>query len=431
MKTTLKKLPGSQVEIEFEISSSDFDKYFEKAASHLGEHLNIDGFRKGSVPKEIIEEKVGKENLLAEAGDLAVKDCYLKVILENKLEPISQPQVEVLKLARGNPFLFKVKTTVLPEVSLPDYKKIVSQVKKKEISVSREEIDDNLKYLQKTRAKFSQLDRVAEEKDFVEIEYESPELGALPSLSPKPDNKRVKDEFILGEGGLIPGFEKNIVGMKAGEKKEFSLNFPKDSKRKDLAGREVNFKVRMITVQKVELPEINDEFAKILGSFNNLDSLKSSIKEGITIEKEMQEKQRQRSEMLERISEKVKVEIPGVLVDSEKERLLEDFKQKINRDFGITFENYLASIKQDEKTLKESFLKEAEKKCKNFLILREIGKKEDISVSDKEVEEEANKIVKNYPVDSAKKIDINRLKEYTKGVMYQEKVFQRLESFIN
>jgi len=420
MKTSLKKLPKSQIEIEFELTAEEFKKHVDHAILHLQEHVRVDGFRPGQAPPKIVEEKIGKESILMEAGDLAVKESYSRFIAENKLEPIGEPDVKVTKIAQGSPFLFKVKVFILPEVNLPDYKKIAQQIKKQEISVKPEDIEDTLNYLRKSRAKFSQLDKPAAEKDFVEIEYKSKDIN---------NGKEIKDEFILGEGNLVPGFEKNIAGMKAGEKKEFSVKFQENSQIKNLAGKDVVFKVKMITVQKVELPEINDDFAKNLGKFENLDALKKNINEGIRIEKEAQEKQRQRNEIMERISEKLKIEIPEVLINLEKERSFNNFKERISHNFKISFEEYLASIKKDEKELKESFLKEAEKKMKNFLILREIGRRENVSVGENEIEEEINKTIKNYPVEIAKKIDINELKEYTKGAIFNEKVFEKLESF--
>lgn len=429
MNINTKKLPKSQLEIEFELTAEEFDKYIDHALSHLQEHIKVDGFRRGQVPKKIVEEKLGQETLLMEAGDLAVKESYSKFVSENNIEPISQPEVQILKVAKNNPFLFKIKITILPEVILADYKKIASRVKKNKISVEQNEIDDSLAYLRKTKAKFSQIDRPCQEKDFVEIEYESPQLNPLPAVIGE-NKKIIKDEFILGEGGFISGFEKNIIGMKAGETKEFSVLFPEKFQRKDFAGKEVNFKVKMLAVQKTELPEINDEFAKSLGNFENLSALKNNIKEGIILEKETQEKQRIRDGIIEKIAEKSKFELPEILIESEKERLFEIFKEKITENFKITFQDYLASVKQDEKTLKSSFVKEAEKRVKNFLILREIGKKESIYVADEEVEKETNNAIKNYSVEALKKIDIQKLKDYTKDIIYNEKVLQKLETLI-
>jgi len=430
MKSSIKKLPKSQIEIEVELPAEDLEKFIVEAKKHLAEHLDVPGFRKGNVPPQMVEEKIGKENILAEAADLAVNDAYIKIVNENKFEPISHPDAQIVKLAEGNPFIFKLTVSVLPEIELGDYQKIASQVKKAEYTVSEEEINNSLEYIKKSKAKFTVLDKPAETKDFVEIEYESPALGSMSALPENKDNKKVKDEFILGEGGFMPGFEKQIEGMKAGEEKEFNVKFPKNAQRKDLADKDVNFKVKMLAVKKVELPEVNDEFAKTLGKFDNVAALMASIKEGIAAEKEEQDKQKQRRDLLQKIGEKSKFELPLILVERETESLFSNFKDKINQNYKITFPEYLASVKQDEKTVKESFAKEAEVKVRNFLIIREIGKKEGIEVSDKELEEEVNHMIKHYPKEMVSKIDINDLREYTKGTIYNEKVFQKLESFV-
>src|SRR3990167_8697742 len=135
MKTELKKLPKSQIEIEFELTGEEFQEYIEKALLHLKEHVKVDGFRKGNVPKEMVEKQVGQENLLMDAGDLAVKKTYSKFVVENKLEPIVDPDVQIVKIAKGNPFLFKVTVAVLPEIELPDYKEIALKVKGNEVAV--------------------------------------------------------------------------------------------------------------------------------------------------------------------------------------------------------------------------------------------------------------------------------------------------------
>jgi len=425
MKTEVKNLGKSQMEITFELTSEEFQEHVEHAVLHLKQHVKVDGFRQGHVPENIVKEKIGKENLLMEAGDHAVKHVYSDYVLENKLEPIGQPEIQILKIAEpaspsqggGNPLLFKVKITILPDAVLPDYKAIASKVKNKEILVSEEEVKDALNYLRKSRAKFTLKNEAAEKGDFVQIEYQNKDIE---------NNKEIKDQFILGEGGFMKGFEENIMGMKAGEEKEFSAKFPEASPRKDLAGKESNFKVKVISVQKMELPEISDEFAKEMGAFESLVALKSNIKEGLTIEKTEEEKQRKRGEILEKIAEKTETDIPNVLIEHEKTRAMEELKHKIEH-MKITFEDYLASIKQTEEALKETFQKEAEKRIKNFLVLRQLGKNENIEISDAEVEKEVSESIKKYSKEQLEKFDIEQFKEYTKGVLYNEKVFKLLE----
>ena len=426
MNYSVKKLEKSQIEVGFELSVEEFEEYIQKALLHLKEHVKIDGFRKGNVPKEMVEKEVGQENLLMEAGDLAVKKSYAKFVTENKLEPIGEPEVQIVKIAKGNPLLFKVKVSVLPDIELPNYKKIASQVKSSNILVDQKEIEEALRYLQKSRAKFSQEDRPAEAKDFVEIEYQNKDING---------GKEIKDKFILGEGGFLKDFEDNIIGMKAGQEKEFISKFPENTPNKNLAGKDSNFKVKMISVQKMELPEINDEFAKALGVFDGLVSLKENLKEGITMEKNEEERQRKRGEMVSKITEKVKFDLPEKMVEYEQARLFEDLKNQIAKNFKMPFEDYLSSIKKTEEEIKASFTLEAEKRIKNFLVLRQIGKVENIEVSEKELEEEMNKVLKKYSMptgrqakDQLEKIDINELKDYNKGAIFNEKVFQFLEN---
>jgi trigger factor len=425
MEVKQKKLPKAQIDMEFELTAEEFQEHFEHALEYLKQHVKVDGFRPGQAPAKLVEEHLKPEALLMEAGDHAVKHVYTDYIIENKLEPVGEPEVQIKKIAKGSEFIFTAKITILPDVELPDYKEIAKAVKGKEISVTEQEIQDTLNYLQKSRAKFTAKNPTSPDgsaglRDFVEIEYSCKEIN---------EGKPVKDQFVLGEGGFMKGFEEAIEGMKAGEEKEFKATFPENNPQKNLAGKEGDFKVKMISVQKMELPEINDEFAKQLGAFDGLVALKESMKEGMTKEKEEAEKQRRRGEILEKIAEHAKFEMPEAMVEYEKQRLMEDLKNKLAQNPNFTFEQYLAAVKKTEEEIKATFEKEAEKRIKGFLVLRELGKKENVEISEKEVDEEVEKSTKNYSKEDLSKVDIEQLKEYTKGVIYNEKVFQILENF--
>lgn len=405
------------MEISFEMPAEEFAKYVDKALEHLKGHVKMDGFRPGSVPKDIVEKKVGNENLLMEAGDLAVKQTYAKYINENNLEPISQPEVHITKIAKGSPFLFTVKIAVLPEIQLPDYKEIVSKIKANNVVVDEKEIEEALVYLQKSRAKFTDKADGAAKKDYVKIEYQNEKINS---------GKPVRDMFILGEGQFLPDFEDNLMGMKVGEEREF------------VAGKEGKFKVKMLALQTMDLPEINDEFAKGLGVFDSLVALKENLKEGITLEKQEGEKQRKRGEMVGKIAEKIVFDLPEKMVTYEQKRMLEDLKRQIEHS-GMKFsaeggpvsgwEEYLASVKKTEEDMKKSFAVQAERRIKNYLVLRAVGKAENIEVTKEELEEEVNKELRKYTKAQAEKIDLAQLSEYSKGVIQNEKIFQLLESF--
>ena len=422
MKVDFKKLPKSEMEILFEVPWEEFKPYVDKAYFILGQDIAVKGFRKGNVPQDILENEIGIGKILEQAADLTAKDKYPQIIHKEEIEPISVPEVSITKLAKGNSFEFKAKICIMPNIILPDYKAIASKVEKKEISIMDKDVDDALEWVQQSRAIFTPLDREAKKQDFIEIEYQSSQIES---------NKLFDDKFILGKAKLAPGFEENLEGMKKDEQKEFSIVFPKEHNNKMLAGKNIFFKIKMKLVQKMELPELNNEFASKLGEFKDLESLKNSIKGNLRKEKELEQKQKMRNEILEKIAQDSKCEIPENLVENEKDNLLEDLKERVDQGLKIPFEEYLMQIKKTEKEIKDSFSDAAEKRVKNFLALREIGKKEEIKVSKQEIEEETNKILKNYPSkDDVKKIDIERLKSYAESAIYNGKVFERLESFI-
>lgn len=433
MKSTVKELSKTEVEIEIEIPSEEFNQFIEKATLNMGKDLEVEGFRKGKAPKEIIKEKIGRENILIEAADSAIKANYGKALLENKVEAISQPEVNILKLAPDNPLIFKAKTIILPKIDLPDYRKIAKKVERKEISVEENEVENGLKWLQKSRSKLTLKNSKAQKGDFIEIEYSCPQIKELSENKPavaKSSGEVIKDAFILGEGHFIPGFEDKLVGLEAKDEEiQFSLTLPKDYAVKDLAGRQADFKLKVKSVQKVELPELNDQFARDLGRFESLEALKKNIREGLALEKKQAESQRIRNEILEKISQASSFETPEILVKREQEALMQNFKQEISAKLNIPLKDYLEKINKTEQEILGSLLEEAKKRVKSFLVLKAIGEKEDIKVSDEEVRNQENEILKNYPAPekAAKSLDLEKIKEYSKGLVKNEKIFKLLE----
>ena len=423
MKTSVKKLPKSQIEISFEISPEELEEYYQKAVLNLSKSVKMDGFRPGKIPSEIIEKGVNEGVILEEAAELAVKDKYVQFLLQEKIEVLGQPEIQVLKLARSNPFEFRAKAWVLPEVILPDYKSITSEIKRKEVKVEEKEVREAMIWLQKSRAEFNPKNSLCQKNDFVEISYYSPQI----------ENKReFQDKFILGEGHFIRGFEENIIGMSAGGEKEFSIDFPKSTINPELSDKKVDFRVKVITIQEMKLPEMTDDWAKSLGGFENIEHLKKSIREGITQEKKMVELQRLRAEIIEKITKETKIEMPEILVNSEKDKMLSEFKERVHHDFQISFEDYLKRMNKTEKDVSDSFENEAQNRVKNFLVLREIGRKENIQVSEEEISQGINATLRRYS--DAKKakneLDLSKAKIYTEGELKNEKVFQILEGFV-
>jgi trigger factor len=462
MKLTITKLPACWLELEIEIPAEEFKNFFEKAVLEAGRDLEVQGFRKGKAPKSLVEEKIGSEQILIKAAEMAVEENYCKAVLENSLEVISQPEIKIQKLAKGDSFIFSAKVAVLPEIELPDYKSIAAKAERREVLVEEEEVEDALKWLQKSRAKFTLKNEPAQKGDFVEIEYHSPQIKSAGGQD------KINDGFILGQGRFLPGFEENLIGMKAGQTKEnIALIVPGgkfNNKSVQNLGpsvqtgreglKEIFVNVKMKSVQDIELPEINDRFAQSLGKFEKLDDLKKNIKEGLKLEKEQAESQRLREEILEVISRKTKCELPSVLIEREQSQMLENVKKNVLQKVKISWEQYLQNyfserveketkpaegeisewVKKREREILDSFRSRAEQNVKKLLIIREISKRENIEVSDGEVLEEVSRILRFYssPEEARKDlgVDPEELKRYTKERLKNEKTFAFLESLI-
>lgn len=423
MNTQIVKLPKSKVEFKIVVPAEEFEKFRKQAIESFGKDLKIEGFRSGHIPESIVLKEVGEVKILEEAAELAVKENYLKAVAENKIIPISSPDVKILKLVQGNDFEFKIQVSVLPETILPDYKKVASEFFRKEISVSDAEIKESLDWLQKSRAKLVLKNGQAEKGDFAEIEFSSMQLE---------NGKKHQDAFLLGQGHIFEGFDENLLGMTNGAEKEFQIKIPESYPDKTLAGKEAGFNVLMKSLQKVELPEMTDDFAKGLGNFKGMEELKKGIKEGLAAEKEKTETERIRTEILDKITSLSDCEVPEVLLETEKARTLDDLKKQVMENLKISFEEYLTKIKKTEKELLESFSDKVLKRIKTSLVLKEIADKEDVKVLDKEIQQEIDNVLKSYPdVKTAQKqFDLGQLRDYAKEVIINEKAMKILEDCV-
>ena len=422
----IQKLAKSQIEIEVEISGEDMAGLRDLTLKEMAAVAAIKGFRPGKAPKDLVEKEIGGEKIDQETIQSALEKTYPQIIIDNEIEAIGRPEITIMKFAAGNPFVYKAKVSVLPEVVLPDYKKIAGETLTKErkvFSVEDKEVNDALAWLQKSRAKYVAVNRPVQKGDFVEIDFETRLAGV------KIENGESKNHgLIIGEGGFMPGFEDNLVGMEVGREKEFSLKAPDDYFAKNLAGKSLDFKARLNVLQQRELPALDDDFAKGLGNFDGLEALKKNVKDGIIAEKEQKEKERARMKTIEAIAEQTNFEAPQVLIDYELEKMMSELNQSVGR-LGLSFDQYLSQIKKTADELKKEMVPSAEKRVRIALVLKAIAKKENINVPENEIEAQMNETLKRYPADGGakKNIDLEQLKDYTKGVIRNEKVFQLLE----
>ena len=420
METKINEKNKSEIEISCEMTWEEFKPYCDRAFELLSQGVKVKGFRLGKAPQDLLKKEISQEKINSLAAENAIKEKYPEIIKEKDIEPIGAPGLSVLKLAENNPFCFKATVFVLPEVDLPDYKKIAKETPKEKAVIDDKEFEQATKFLLRSRAKFEDLNRASQKGDFVHIEYQSSQVD---------NSRKVSDGFILGDGRLLPGFEKQLEGMKEGESKEFKETFPKDYQSPELAGKEVEFKVKMEKVQKMTAPLLDDEFAKSLGKFKTVDELKKNVREGITMEKQSSMAEKWRNKVLERILEETKIALPEVLVKTEQENAISELKAKVQEDLKISFEKYLEQVKKTEEGIKKDLLEQSELKLKSFLIVREIGRREKVTVNPQEIEQAVNSFFTSFPQNNKKGIAKESLEGYYREMIYNQKVFQKLESF--
>lgn len=411
MKYEIKEISSIKRKAEVEITPEEFDGYYAEALRMISKDVELPGFRKGKAPENLVEEKLNSATVLSEAAEAAIRDNWIKIIKETKAEVVSQPQVEIVKVAKGNPFVFNAEFEIIPEIKLPDLKSIGKSIKREDIKVEDKEVEDTLNWLQQSRAKISEKEGGAEKSDLVEFSFSC--------LSIKDDPEK-KDRIVLGKGHYIEGLEGAIMGMKRGEEKEFETVSPQDKKEKII----IHFKVD--SVKKMELPEINDEWVKSLGHFENIEALKEDIKKGIKQEKEIAEKQKQREEAIHKVLEKVKFEVPQILIEREVGMMIENVKSRVQSELGIGYDQYLSQIKKTGEDIKKEFNKIAEERVKGFLVLNQIGKDEKIQVDEKEIEGKIEEIINQYPdkEQARKGIDMEHAKMHIEDELKREKIFQ-------
>ena len=355
LKINIKKLPGSLVEIEGELEAEVFESYFSPALKKIGENLEIPGFRKGKIPENILTAQVPENKILEEMAELALEEHYPKIISENKIDALSRPEVAIVKLARKNPLGFKIKTAVLPETVLPDYKKIAKKVKSeipaedKNITVSEEELENTIMDIRKSRAPKAHL-------------------ADAPLPDPLLDKEREKGEV---KKGVEP-----------------------------------------------ELPEFNDEFVKNLGPFADVADFRVKLKENIKLEKENLAREKTRLSIVEKIIEESKIDLPEILVDIELDKIIYRMESDITT-MGLKFEDYLSHMKKTREDLRKNFRKDGEKKAKLALILNEIARAEKISADPAQVEKEVKDILERYKEADPERAKIHAENILTNELIFQ------------
>jgi len=426
MKQEIKNLENSQKELIISLDFEEFKKFVEEATEELIKEVELPGFRKGKAPKELAIKNIKEFDIYEKAANLAAKKNYLDYISSNNLEPLTSPDIEVLKLAPNNEFSFKATFYVIPEIDLDDYQEKIKHLKnqKKEVKVEEQEIEESLNWLLKSRTNYEKSNSEIKIGDKVKLDFDIKENGSLI------DSQR-DFEFITGEKQVFEDFEKNILGLKENETKNFSVEVPSDYWSKDLAGKNVDFEIKIKEVYNAISPTLNDEFAKGLGSFKSLVDLKENLKTGLLEEKENEERERFRVLILKELAKIIPIDLPPVLIDREIEIMIEELKNSVSKN-NLDWNIYLKQINKTEDDLRTEFKDRAIERIKIELILREIAQEEQIEPSEEEIEEGVNKYLLQFskPEQAKNNIDEQELKIYIKSILTNQKVTEFLEKLI-
>lgn len=376
------------LELEVEIPAEELKKFLDKAAATLALEVKIDGFRPEKVPFDILIKRVGEMTIYEKAAELAVEKTYPKIINEEHFETLGSPEISILKLAPENPLVYKATVALVPKIKLGNYRKI--KISRKKMEVEEKKVDEAVRELQKMQTKEVLAKRPAEKADKLVVDMDM-FLDKIPLEAGQAKNHAI----YLNETYYVPGLADQLIGLSAGEKKEFSLPFPKEHYQKNLAGKNVDFKVKVTSVFELQPPALDDEFAKALGQ-ESFDALKNLLRQNLLKETENQEEARLEEEILKQVVADSRVEeIPETLVTSETRKMVHELEDSL-AERGVNFEDYLKNIKKTKTQLMLDFAPRAVERIKTALAIKEIAAVEKIEANEKEINEEMAKLSEAY-----------------------------------
>ena len=380
-------------EIKIKVEGEKWQTALEEALNKAIKNVKIDGFRKGKVPKNVFLKKYGKESLYADAADICLQDAYKEMLEQLGDEQIvAEPAIDLEKVDE-NGIEFKFSLTLKPEIKLGKYKGL--KAKKEEVKVTKEEIDDAIDHMRSHYAENVIKEGKIENGDIAIIDFEGFNDG-VPFEGGEGENYSLK----IGSGTFIPGFEEQLIGLKANDEKEIKVTFPEDYHSEELKGKEVTFKVKINEVKEIQIPEIDEEFFKDLGleGINTIEDLQKQVEENIKAQKEVNAENEYVDALLEEAASNVEVDIPDVMIEEELQRMLKQYEEHLKMQ-GINLQQFYQFTNSDEEALKNQMHTEAVNRVKFRLMLEEIAKVEKIDLTDELALEEAEKLASKYQME--------------------------------
>ncbi|MFH0829292.1 MAG: trigger factor [Candidatus Kerfeldbacteria bacterium] len=422
MQILVEKLLKSKVSVRVELTPSEMLPHLTAVATRLSSRTSFPGFRPGKVPYDVVVKRIGEASVWEEALEDAVRHSFVAAVKEHNLMTVGQPEIRVEKIAPGNPVVYTATVSLLPTVSMPLLESV--KVDKHVEQVNDDEVTKTIEQLRKLIAEEKPVDRPATVGDKVEIDVDvSIDRIAIES------GRTRKHPVVLGDGAFIPGFEDHVVGMSKDQSKEFALSFPKQYHAKNLAGKLATFKVTVHSIVERTLPSLDDAFAKRVARVDTVEKLREQIRKNLIGEHEEKAEREYEAKLIEEIVKRSAFgEIPDPLIDNETDRMLAEIRHDIE-ERGMKFADYLASMKKDEATLKKDLHQGALNRVKSTLVIREIARNQNVSVSEKEIDTEVQLAVES--VNDEKRAEMMKGEEfraYVETVLMNRKAIDFLKS---
>ena len=388
------KLEKSMVELQFSIDAETFKAAVNNAFKREGKKYAIPGFRKGKVPRHMIEKMYGSDIFHYDAVNDLFPEAYEAAVKEAKIDVVGRPDPEVVSMSEADGVVLKVKVAVKPEVELGEYAGLT--VTKEAKNVNEADVDAEVKRMQDRNGRLLTREGAAENGDTVDIDFE----GFVDGKAFE-GGKAEHYSLVLGSGSFIPGFEDQVVGHSAGEEFDVNVKFPEEYGAAELAGKDATFKIKLHEVKYKELPALDDDFAKDVSEYDTLDELKDSIRNNIKTNLDKQAEQKVENDLMDQVIANMKADIPDAMVDSRIDELVQDFEYRISQQ-GLKLADYLKYMGMNIEQFRAQFKEQADKQVKMRLAMEAIVAEEGITASDEEFEEEVKRIADAYKMEADK-----------------------------
>ena len=399
MSVQVEKLEKNMAKLTIEVPAGDLEKALQNAYKKQKNKIVLPGFRKGKVPRQMIEKMYGAEIFYDDAVNELMPKAYAEAYEECELDIVSRPEVDVVQIEKGKPFIFTAEVALKPEVTLGEYKGL--EVDKISTRVTQKEIEEKLKEEAEKNARTVTVeDRAVENDDEVIMDFEGFVDGEAFE-----GGKGENYPLTIGSGSFIPGFEEQLIGVETEKEVEVKVTFPEDYHAEELKGKEAVFKCTVHEIKAKELPEIDDEFAAEVSEFDTLDEYKAELKAKIKEQKESEGKRKQEDQAVEKAVENASYEIPEAMITTNISQMEEDFARRMQSQ-GLTMEQYYQFTGMTEEKMEEEMRPQAVKRIETRLVLEAIAKAENIEISDEKLDEEIKKMAETY------KMEADKLKEF-------------------